>query len=104
MIRGLIHRVDLGDAKRGHEQRGRRYGVILSRTDWNIVTIVPTSTGATPAPSRVDIEIDGVPTRLMVDQIRSIDVGYLKGDPVGYLSREEMTQLDAAITRYLGLD
>ncbi|WP_227999427.1 type II toxin-antitoxin system PemK/MazF family toxin [Nocardia australiensis] len=104
MIRGLVHRVDLGDADRGHEQRGHRYGVILSRTDWNIVTIVPTSTGAAPSPSRVDIEIEGVPTRLLIEQIRSIDVEYLKGEPVGHLSYADMTRLDAAITRYFGLD
>ncbi|PXX61455.1 mRNA interferase MazF [Nocardia tenerifensis] len=104
MIRGLVHRVDLGEAERGHEQRGHRYGVILSRTNWNLVTIVPTSTSAASAPSRVEVEIDGVATRLLVEQIRSIDIDYLEGEPIGYLSREEMTRLDAAITRYIGLD
>ncbi|NNH75692.1 type II toxin-antitoxin system PemK/MazF family toxin [Nocardia uniformis] len=104
MIRGLIYRVDLGDAKRGPEQRGRRYGVVLSRTDWNIVTIVPTSTSAASSPSRVEIEIDGVPTRLLIEQIRSIGVDDIKGEPVGCLSREDMTRLDLAIVRYLGLD
>lgn len=104
MIRGLIHRVDLGDAKRGHEQRGHRYGVILSRTEWSMVTIVPTSTSAAPSQFRPEIDMDGTATRLLVDQIRSIDVAYLKGEPVGYLSREDMTRLDAVVTRYLGLD
>nr|MDT0667196.1 type II toxin-antitoxin system PemK/MazF family toxin [Micromonospora sp. DSM 115978] len=30
VIRGAVYRVDLGDAKRGHEQRGRRLGLVLS--------------------------------------------------------------------------
>ncbi|WP_280266343.1 type II toxin-antitoxin system PemK/MazF family toxin [Nocardia wallacei] len=104
MIRGLIHRIDLGEAKRGHEQRGRRYGVVLSRTDWTMVTVVPTSTGAAPSLFRPEVEIDGRPTRLLVDQIRSINVDFLKGEPVGYLSQRDMARLDATIIRYLGLE
>jgi mRNA interferase MazF len=31
--------MDLGEAKRGHEQRGRRYGLVLSpAADWNVAT------------------------------------------------------------------
>ncbi|TLG08800.1 type II toxin-antitoxin system PemK/MazF family toxin [Nocardia cyriacigeorgica] len=103
MIRGMVYRVDLGDAKRGHEQRGRRYGVVLSRTSWSMVTIVPTSTSAAPSRSRVEVEVAGRSTRLLVDQIRSIDVSYLVGDPVGFLSAEDMGRLDATICHYLGL-
>jgi mRNA interferase MazF len=31
VIRGAVYRVDLGDAKRGHEQRGRRYGLVIDQ-------------------------------------------------------------------------
>ncbi|WP_280400645.1 type II toxin-antitoxin system PemK/MazF family toxin [Nocardia carnea] len=103
VIRGLIYKIDLGEARRGHEQRGRRYGVVLSRTNWSMVTVVPTSTGAAPSPSRIEIELMGQPTWLLVDQIRSIDSSYLLGDPVGYLTAEEMEALDHVIRRYLGL-
>ncbi|MGW0183491.1 type II toxin-antitoxin system PemK/MazF family toxin [Nocardia sp. NPDC003345] len=103
MIRGLIYKIDLGEAERGYEQRGRRYGVVLSRANWSMVTVVPTSTGAAASPSRVEIELMGQPTRVLVDQIRSIDSGYLIGDPVGYLTAEEMDTLDDVIRRYLGL-
>ncbi|MDP4501241.1 type II toxin-antitoxin system PemK/MazF family toxin [Nonomuraea turcica] len=46
MIRGGVYPVDLGDAKRGHEQRGRRLGIVvsISQDHWSTVTIVPTST------------------------------------------------------------
>lgn len=99
----MVYRVDLGEAKRGHEQRGRRYGVVLTRTNWSMVTIVPTSTSAAPSPSRLEVHIAGTSTRLLVDQIRSIDTDYLVGDPVDYLSVEDMTALDRVIAHYLGI-
>ena len=105
MIRGAIYRVDLGDAKRGHEQRGRRYGLVLSPTDmpWSVVTIIPTSTSAQPAVFRPEIEIAGMPTRLLVDQIRSVDIRYIHDEPVHYLTRDESAEVDHAVARYLGL-
>lgn len=105
MIRGAVYRVDLGDARRGHEQRGKRYGVVLSPTSmpWSVVTIVPTSTGAGAAAFRPEIEFDGRTTRLMVDQIRSVDATYVIGDPVHFLERDELVELERAVSRYLGL-
>ncbi len=105
MIRGAVYRVDLGDAKRGHEQRGRRLGLVLSPSSmpWNVATIVPTSTTAQPAVFRPSLEIDGQVTRFLVDQIRSIDVSYVHGDPVHYLDRDELAEVEHAVTRYLGL-
>ena len=51
MIRGAVYPVDLGDAKRGHEQRGRRLGLVISieQNAWSAVTILPASTSAQPA-------------------------------------------------------
>lgn len=105
MIRGAVYRVDLGDAKRGHEQRGRRYGVVLSPSamPWSVVTIVPTSTGARPAVFRPELEVAGVRTRFLVDQIRTVDVEYIHGDPVCFLDRDELAEIEHAVTRYLGL-
>lgn len=105
MIRGAVYRVDLGDAKRGHEQRGKRFGLVLSPTSmpWSVVTIVPTSTAAAPAVFRPAAEINGQRTRFLVDQMRSIDVDYLIGDPVHYLERDELAAVEDAVSRYLGL-
>jgi mRNA interferase MazF len=105
VIRGAVYRVDLGDARRGHEQRGRRFGLVLSPTSmpWSVVTIVPTSTSAQPAVFRPSTEINGERTRFLVDQIRSIDVSYLVGDPVHYLERDEIAEVEDAVVRYLGL-
>lgn len=59
MIRGAVYRVDFGDAKRGHEQRGRRYAVVISpgSMPWSVVTVVPTSTSAQPAVFRPELEV-----------------------------------------------
>lgn len=105
MIRGAIYRVDLGEAKRGHEQRGRRFGLVLSPTSmpWNVATIIPTSTTAQPAVFRPALEVNGQETRFLVDQIRSIDINYITGDPVHYLERDELAEIEHAVSRYLGL-
>ena len=105
MIRGAVYRVDLGEARRGHEQRGRRYGLVLSPTDmaWSVITIVPTSTKAQPAVFRPEIELGGVPTRFLVDQLRSIDVSFVHGEPAFFLRRDELEEVEVAVARYLGL-
>lgn len=47
--------------------------------------------------------IAGTPTRLLVDQMRSIDIRYVHGEPVHYLDRDELAEVENAVTRYLGL-
>ena len=61
MIRGAVYPVDLGDAKRGHEQRGRRLGLIISieQNAWSVVTIIPTSTSAQASVFRPEVVIAG---------------------------------------------
>lgn len=105
MIRGAIYRVDLGEAKRGHEQRGKRLGLVLSPStmNWSVATIVPTSTSAQHAIFRPELDIAGAKTRFLVDQIRTVDVMYIDGDPVDYLDRDELAEIEHAVTRYLGL-
>lgn len=104
MIRGAVYRIDLGST-RGHEQRGRRLGLVVSPSDspLSVVTVIPTSTSAGASIHRPLLEIAGVETRLLVDQIRSIDVDYVSGDPVDYLTYDEMSDVETAIGHYLGL-
>lgn len=103
MIRGVVYQIDLGQT-RGHEQRGRRLGVVISPSDLplSVATVVPTSTTAGPAVFRPQLEIAGRTTRLLVDQVRSIDTDYI-GEPVDVLTRDSMAQLDHALARYLGI-
>ncbi len=105
MIRGAVYRIDLGAARRGHEQRGRRYGLVLSPSDmaWSVVTIVPTSTQAQPAVFRPEIELGGVRARFLIDQLRSIDVRFIDGEPASFLGPDELEKVEIAVSRYLGL-
>jgi mRNA interferase MazF len=105
MIRGAVYPIDLGDAKRGHEQRGRRLGVVISieQDSWSTVTVIPTSTSAQPSVFRPEVVIAGRQTRILVDQIRTIDASYVAGDLLDYLSRDDMAQVEHTLSRYFGL-
>jgi mRNA interferase MazF len=70
---------------------------------WSVATIIPTSTSAQPAVFRPELEINGRLTRFLVDQIRTVDATYIDGDPVHYLDRDELAEIEHAVTRYLGL-
>ncbi|MFE5541277.1 type II toxin-antitoxin system PemK/MazF family toxin [Streptomyces sp. NPDC056519] len=105
MIRGSVHRIDLGDAKRGHEQRGKRLGIVFSVAPelWSTAVIVPTSTRAQDAIFRPRLHINGRDTLALTDQIRTIDTRYLIGDPVDHLTRDDMAQIEFALARILKL-
>jgi mRNA interferase MazF len=105
MIRGAVYPVDLGDAKRGHEQAGWRLGLVISveQNAWSTVTVIPTSTSAGPAVFRPEVVIAGRETRILIDQIRTIDTRYAAGELVDYLSHDDMAQVEHALSRYLGL-
>ena len=117
MIRGAVYPVDLGDAKRGHEQRGRRLGLVISieQNAWSMVTIIPTSTsapggrpglvgrGSQASVFRPEVVIAGRDTKILIDQIRTIDVSYVAGELVDYLSRDDMAQVEHSLSRYFGL-
>jgi mRNA interferase MazF len=105
VIRGAVYPVDLGDAKRGHEQRGRRLGLVISieQNAWSTVTIVPTSTSAQVSVFRPEVVVAGRETRILVDQIRTIDVSYVTGELVDHLSRDDMAQVEHSLSRYFGL-
>jgi mRNA interferase MazF len=105
MIRGAVYPVDLSDAKRGHEQRGRRLGLVISieQNAWSTVTILPTSTSAQAAIFRPDVVIAGRDTKIMIDQIRTIDTRYVAGELVDYLSHDDMAQVGQCLSRHLGL-
>lgn len=104
MIRGAVYRVDLG-RPRGHEQGGKRLGLVVSPSDspLSVVTVIPTSTSAGSSIHRPEVEIAGRPTRMLIDQVRSIDADYVVGDPVDYLSRDPLIEVELALAHYLGL-
>jgi mRNA interferase MazF len=105
VIRGAVYPVDLGEAKRGHEQRGRRLGLVISieQSAWTTVTVIPTSTSAQPAVFRPEVVIAGRETKVLIDQIRTLDTCYVTGELVDYLSADDMAQVEHGLARYLGL-
>jgi mRNA interferase MazF len=104
VIRGAVYRIDLG-RPRDHEQHGKRLGLVVSPSDspLSVATVVPTSTSAGPSLHRPELEIAGRPTRMLIDQIRSIDIDYIVGDPVDYLTRDELAEVELALAHYLGV-
>ncbi len=89
----------------GREQRGQRFGVVVQSDALlprSVVLVAPTSTGARPASFRPEIEIDGTPTRVLVEQVGAVDVGRL-GELTGRVAPEEQWGIDAALLTVLGL-
>ena len=90
----------------GHEQRGKRFGVVVQSDAFlprSVVLVAPTSRSAKPASFRPEIEIDGLSTRVLVEQIGAVDVNRL-GDLAGHLTPEEQWGVDAALLTVLGLN
>ncbi len=69
----------------------------------SVVTVIPTSTSARPSIHRPELEIGGQATRMLVDQVRAIDVNFVAGDPVDFLSRDELGEVEQALASYLGV-
>ena len=104
MVRGEIFRLGL-PATRGREQAGARYGVVVQADELlalSTVLIAPTSRSAPSRSFRPTITIDDRDTRILVEQLRAIDVTRL-GDSIGRLSAHEVNALDAALEGVLGL-
>src|SRR5260370_25545781 len=79
VLRGDIHefRVPRG---RGHEQHGRRYGVIVQANELlprSVVLVAPTSHSARAASFRPEINLLGEATRVLVEQVGAIDASRL---------------------------
>ena len=104
MRRGEVYRLRLPKGV-GHEQHGRRYGVVVQADEMlprSVVIVAPTSGSARPASFRPEIEIEVESTRVLVEQINAIDVSRLSIS-CGYLSIEEAWAVDEALTTVLGL-
>jgi len=89
-----------------HEQRGRRFGVVVQSDAFlprSVVLVAPTSTRARPASFRPQIDIGGTVTRVLVEQVGAVDLQRL-GDLAGHLAPEEQWGVDAALLTVLGLD
>lgn len=66
--------------------------------------VAPTSTGRRGASFRPEIEIDGIKTRVMVEQLTVVDSETRLGDFAGRLDTAELRAVDSALLALLGLD
>lgn len=89
----------------GHEQRGRRYAVVLQSDDLPLSTVIiaPTSTAARPTSFRPGVEIDGRRTQVLVEQATAADPSRL-GRWAGRVSRRELAEIEDALRLVLSLD
>jgi mRNA interferase MazF len=105
MQRGDIHELRLPKGV-GHEQRGRRLGVVVQSDAMlprSVVLVAPTSTSARAASFRPELDVAGQRTRVLVEQVGAVDVTRL-GDPVGRVTTDQQWQIDAALLTVLGPD
>jgi mRNA interferase MazF len=104
MTRGDIYRIRF-PRTRGHEQAGPRYAVIVQAAELlelSTVIVAPTSQSAAGATFRPQIDVAGNRTRILVEQLRTVDVERL-GRHAGRLSPAEQRAVDEALELVLGL-
>ena len=105
MQRGDVHRFRLAKGL-GREQHGTRYGVIVQADALlprSVVLVAPTSRSARASSYRPVIEVEGAPTRVLVEQVSAIDAQRL-GKRVGRLEPDDVWAVDEALAVVLGLD
>nr|BFE86568.1 type II toxin-antitoxin system toxin endoribonuclease PemK [Planobispora longispora] len=104
-MRGDVYRVRAPRDVVGHEQRGDRYAVVLQSDAFAVLStlvVAPTSTSAAPAVFRPEIELNGKTTRVLVDQMRAVDISRL-GDFAGRLDLSEVQEIGRTLHGFLGL-
>jgi mRNA interferase MazF len=84
---------------RGNEQSGKRFGVVVQSDALlprSTVIVAPTSTSARDATIRPEITVNGIRTKVLVEQISPLDVSRL-GNVVLRLHSQELWAIDDAL-------
>ena len=105
MTRGDVYRVRLPKGG-GREQRGTRFAVVVQAEallGLSTALVAPTSRSALAATFRPEVEIGGESTRVMIEQLRALDIRRLD-DFAGRLSPDEMRDVDEALSLVLALN
>lgn len=101
-MRGEVYR--LPARGKGHDQRGRRYAVVL-QPDWLTLStwiVAFTSTSARQTTFRPPVAIADQRTVVMCDQLATVDLNRLT-EQIGFLTVEEMERVDEALSVVLDL-
>ena len=104
-MRGDIFALKAPRDAREHEQKGRRFAVVVQSDNLPLSTLLvaPTSTSANPSSFRPEIELMGTRTLVQVEQTVAVAPSRL-GDRVGRLTFTEMQDVNAALLAVLALD
>ena len=104
MTRGEVYRVRIPTQRR-REQSGPRYAVIVQADHFlglSTAIVAPTSRSAAAATFRPEIQIGGEMTRVLVEQLRALDIERLD-QLAGRLSAPEQRDVDEALALILDL-
>jgi mRNA interferase MazF len=104
VTRGDVYRVNL-PVRRGREQHGPRYAVLVQADELlglSTALVAPTSRSAVPSSFRPEVEIAGEATRVLVEQLRALDLERL-GAHAGRLTAHEQRAVDDALSLVLAL-
>jgi mRNA interferase MazF len=104
MSAGDVYGVRL-PAGRRRGQRRPRYGVIVQADELfglSTTIVAPTSRSAAPATFRPEIQVAGESTRVLVEQLRAVDLERL-AEQAGHLAPGEQRAMDAALELVLDL-
>ena len=104
MVRGDVHQIKL-PGKRGHVQRGRRYGVIVQADGLltlSTVVICPTSRSTFSASFHPEVLIEDQSTQVLCEMIGAVDAHAL-GKHVGHLAHDELRAVEDAMSLVLDL-
>ena len=98
MRRGDIYELRANPRARGHEQRGRRYVVLVQSDSLMLSTVIaaPTSTGAWTSSFHPEVEFEGQRSRVLLEQLQAIDPERRLGRYVGRVSAEQQQEIDHA--------
>jgi mRNA interferase MazF len=104
-VRGEIYELRANPHAKGHEQRGRRYAVVLQSDTLALSTVLaaPTTTHSWDTSFHVEINCAGRRNRVLIEQLTAVDPGQRFGRKVGQVSAEEQVELDDAMKLVLGL-
>jgi mRNA interferase MazF len=104
VTRGEVYRIRL-PARRGREQSEPRFGVIVQADQLlglSTAIVAPTSRSAAPATFRPEIELHNERARVLVEQLRAVDVERLE-EFAGRLTVAEQQAVDDALALILDL-
>ena len=80
-----------------------QWGRHVASSAATVVVVIPASTSAQASVFRPEVVIAGRETKILIDQVRTIDVSYVTGELIDYLSQDDMAQVEHSLSRYFGL-